>query len=95
MVKLTSDNNIALRQNYNREGLSLVAQVGRYAHAKQYRRMKKSLRTHKTLMGRVHLDVARWVDKLPEVVRPQADTLLQRVQSILTQKTKDKNKSYA
>lgn len=95
LVKLATDNNIALRQNYNREAQRLTAQVGRYAYAKQYRRRKKSLRTLKTLVGRVHRDVARQVDKLPEVVRPQADTLLQRVQRILKLKTKDKNNLYA
>jgi IS5 family transposase len=95
LVKLATDNNIALRQNYNREAPRLAAQVGRYAHAKQYRRMKKGLRTLKTRVGRVHRDVARRVDQLPEALRPQADNLLQRVQRILTQKTKDKNKLYA
>jgi transposase, IS5 family len=95
LVKLATDNKIALRQNYNREAPRLAAQVGRYAHAKQYRRMKKSLRTLKTRVGRVHRDVARRVDQLPEALRPQADNLLQRVQRILTQKTKDKNKLYA
>ena len=95
LVKLATDNNIALRQNYNREAPRLAAQVGRYAHAKQYRRMKQSLRTLKTRVGRVHRDVARRVDQLPEALRPQADNLLQRVQRILTQKTKDKNKLYA
>jgi transposase, IS5 family len=95
LVKLATDNNIALRQNYNREAPRLSAQVGRYAHAKQYRRMKKSLRTLKTRVGRVHREIERKIAQVPENVRPQADTLLQRVQRILTQKTKDKNKLYA
>ncbi|CAH2807770.1 MAG: Mobile element protein [uncultured Paraburkholderia sp.] len=30
-----------LRQNYNREAPRLESQIGRYAHAKQYKRMKK------------------------------------------------------
>jgi transposase, IS5 family len=95
LVKLATDNNIALRQNYNREAPRLAAQVGRYAHAKQYRRMKKSLRTLKTRVGRVHREIERKIAQVPENVRPQADNLLQRVQRILTQKTKDKNKLYA
>lgn len=95
LVKLATDNNIALRQNYNREAPRLAVQVGRYAHAKQYRRMKKSLRTLKTRVGRVHREIERKIAQVPENVRPQADSLLQRVQRILTQKTKDKNKLYA
>jgi len=37
--------------------------------------MKKSLRKLKTRVGRVHRDVARPVDQLPEALRPQADSL--------------------
>jgi IS5 family transposase len=95
LVKLATDNNIALRQNYNREAPRLAAQVGRYAHAKHYRRMKKSLRTLKTRVGRVHREIERKIAQVPENARPQADSLPQRVQRILTQKTKDKNKLYA
>ena len=57
--------------------------------------MKKSLRTLKTRVGRVHREIERKIAQVPDSVRPQADTLLQRVQRILTQKTKDKNKLYA
>jgi IS5 family transposase len=95
LVKLAQDHDIALRQNYNREAPRLATQVGRYAHAKQYRRMKKSLRTLRTRVGRVHREIERKIDQVPETVRPQAETLLQRVQRILTQKPKDKNKLYA
>jgi transposase, IS5 family len=95
LVKLATDNNIGLRQNYNREAPRLAAQVGRYAHAKQYRRMKKSLRTLKTRVGRVHREIERKIAQVPDNLRPQADNLLQRVQRILTQKTKDRNKLYA
>jgi transposase, IS5 family len=95
LVKLAKDHDITLRQNYNREAPRLATQVGRYAHAKQYRRMKKSLRTLRTRVGRVHREIERKIDQVPETVRPQAETLLQRVRRILTQKPKDKNKLYA
>ena len=51
LVKLAREHDLALRQNYNREAPRLAAQIGRYAHAKQYRRMKKALRTLKTRVG--------------------------------------------
>jgi IS5 family transposase len=95
LVKLAKDHDITLRQNYNREAPRLATQVGRYAHAKQYRRMKKSLRTLRTRVGRVHREIERKIDQVSETVRPQAETLLQRVRRILTQKPKDKNKLYA
>ena len=34
-----------LRQNYNHEAPRLASQIGCYAHAKQYKRMRRALRT--------------------------------------------------
>lgn len=48
-------------QNYNREAPRLATQVGRYAHAKQYKRMRKTLRTLRGRVGRVHREVERKV----------------------------------
>ena len=95
LVRLAQDNGIALRQNYNREAPRLATQIGRYAHAKQYKRMKRSLRTLRTRVGRVHREVSRKMDQIPADIRPKAETLLNRVHRILTQKPKDKNKLYA
>jgi IS5 family transposase len=95
LVKLASEHGIELRQNYNRQGPRLAVQVGRYAHAKQYKRMKKALKTLRTRVGRVHREVTRKLDQLPEATQPKAQDLLQRVNRILTQQTKDKNKLYA
>lgn len=39
MVNFAQDHGINLRQNYNREAPRLAMRVGRYAHAKQYKRM--------------------------------------------------------
>jgi len=95
LVKLADENGIALRQNYNREAPRLAAQVGRYAHAKQYKRMRKAVKTLRTRVGRVHREVDRKLGQLPEHHQAKAQELLGRVQRILTQKTKDKNKLYA
>jgi len=78
-VKLADDNGIELRQNYNRDAPRLTLQVGRYAHAKQYKRMKKAIKTLGTRVGRVHREVTRKLDQLPEAGQPKAKDLLQRV----------------
>ena len=56
LVKLANTVGIRLRQNYNREAPRLAAQVSRYAHAKQYRRMKAALKSLRTVVGRVWRD---------------------------------------
>jgi len=95
MVKFAQDHGLSLRQNYNREAPRLATQVGRYAHAKQYKRMRAAIKTLRTRVGRVQRDVQRQLTKLPEQVQAKGQDLLQRVGRILTQKTKDKNKLYA
>jgi IS5 family transposase len=95
LVKLADEHGIALRQNYNREAPRIAAQVGRYAHAKQYRRMKKSLRTLRSRVGRVYRDVGRQMDRVAQSCQDSAQDLMHRVKRILTQTTKDKNKLYA
>jgi IS5 family transposase len=60
LVKPAADNGIELRQNYNRQAPRIAAQVGRYAHAKQYRRMNKTLRTLRSPVGG---STATWADR--------------------------------
>jgi len=95
LVKVAEDNGLRLRQNYNRVAPRLASQIGRYAHAKQFKRMKKAVRTLRTRVGRVHREVARQLHTLPELARAKVQDLLQRTGRILTQRTKDKNKLYA
>ncbi len=54
LVTLAQKAGIALRQNYNRLAPRLAAQAGRHAHARQFRRMRKALRTLKGYTGRGH-----------------------------------------
>lgn len=95
LVKLAREQGLCLRQNYNRQAPRLAAQVGRYAHARQYKRMRSTLRTLKTRVGRVHREVSRQMEKIAEQHRDQARELLERTQRILTQQRNDKHKLYA
>ncbi len=95
LVKAAEDNGLKLRQNYNRVAPRLAAQIGRYAHAKQFNRMRKAVRTLRTRVGRVHREVTRQLHMLPDAAKAKVQDLLQRTGRILTQRTKDKNKLYA
>jgi len=95
LVKAAQEHGLRLRQNYNRVAPRLAAQIGRYAHARQFKRMKKAVRTLRTRVGRVHREVQRQLHLLPEAAQAKVQELLQRTGRILTQRTKDKNKLYA
>ena len=95
LVKLATTLGIRLRQNYNRQAPRLALQVGRYAHAKQFRRMKASLKSLRTLVGRVWRDIDRKLDRQDKTTATRAEAILARVRRVLTQKPKDKNKLYS
>lgn len=95
LVKLAAEAGLTLRQNYNRAAPRLAVQVGRYAHAKQFKRMRGSLKKLKTIVGRVWRDVERQLDQAPEALKQRGCELLAKVERLLTQKQRDKNKLYS
>ncbi|MGF6439251.1 hypothetical protein QF001_000008 [Paraburkholderia youngii] len=95
LVKAAARHGLKLRQNYNREAPRLATQISRYAHAKQYRRMSKAVRTLRSRVGRVMRDVERQLDTVVDNRQAELQELIARTKRILTQKTKDKNKLYA
>src|SRR5690606_16286083 len=95
LVKAATQHGIKLRQNYNREAPRLAAQIGRYAHARQFKRMNKALRTLRSRVGRVWRDIDRQMDQAHETARASLEDLMARTKRILDQRQKDKNKQYA
>jgi len=65
LVKLAEKLGVKLRQSYTRVGKFALIQHQRYAHAKQFKRAKRSLRKLKTYLGRVIRDIARKIDGDP------------------------------
>ncbi|OLH60384.1 transposase, partial [Xanthomonas oryzae pv. oryzae] len=53
LVLLAKRHGIVLRQTYVRQGPGLRRKAGRYAHARQFKRMRKVLRRQRTILGRV------------------------------------------
>lgn len=94
LVRLAESLGIALRQNYNREAPRLAAQVARYAHARQYRRMRAVLKTQRTILGRVWRDMQRKLNA-DQVNMDAVTTILAKVQRLLSQQRTDKNKLYS
>ena len=95
LVKAAAEHRLSMRQSYARIAPRLAAQVGRYAHAKQFRRMRSALRTLRSRVGRVHREVARQVERLCEPAKTKLAELLARTGRILAQRPKDKCKLYA
>ena len=91
---------IQLKQTFAKEGKELKRRAGGYAHAKQYRRLKKVLKRQRTILGIVMREVQRKVKAAGlAVTHPKAwsdlTALLQRAERIRTQQRHDKHKLYA
>ena len=59
LVRLARANGIPLRQTYVRVGKYALIKHQRYAHAHQFKRANKALRTLKTQLGRIIRDIGR------------------------------------
>src|SRR5882762_7370437 len=67
LVKLAKKLGVELRQSYARVGKFALIQHQRYAHAKQFKRANRALRTLKTYLGRVIRDIARKIEGDPRL----------------------------
>jgi len=96
---------LVLKQTFAHEGKELRYRAGRYAHAKQFKRLKKVLKRQRTILGIVMRELRRKLDVMlqPEQDKPVPDaltlaalnTVLERAERIRTQRPKDKDKLYA
>ena len=82
---------IPLRQSYVRVGQTAAVKASRYAHAKQFKRMRRQLRKLRTYAGRLIRDIRRKTTDVDEDLA----TLLDRADRIRRQQPKDAKKLYS
>jgi IS5 family transposase len=101
---------IALKQTFAKQGKQLRRKAGGYAHAKQFRRLKRTVKRQRTILGVVMREVQRKLDAQSQAVAAGGQTerepsgsialgdlkmWLERAQRIRAQQRHDKNKLYA
>jgi IS5 family transposase len=82
LVRLAKKHGVKLRQSYARVGKFALIKHQRYAHAKQFKRANRALKTLRTYLGRVIRDIARKIENdgwLKEVVFKGILSLARRV----------------
>jgi transposase, IS5 family len=96
LVELAQETGVELRQSYTRLAPQLALQVGRYAHAKQFKRMRKALKKLKGYTGRVMRDLRRHLHDIPEgSLRDRIIRRLALVSQLLHQPPTQADKIYA
>ena len=98
VVAAAKRSGITLKQTFVREGKTLRRKAGGYAHAKQFKRLRKVLKRQRTILGIVLREVGRKIEQASEATALALNslrTLMQRAERIRSQRPKDKNKLYA
>ena len=92
---------IALRQSFAKEGRALKRKAGGYAHAKQFKRLHRTVKRQRTIVGKLIREVRSRLSAgaFSLAARPTTlaalHTLLEHADRIRIQQPKDKNKLYA
>ena len=92
IVQATKRSGIALKQAYARKGKELRRKAGGYVHAKQFRRMRKTIKRQRTILGIVLREIKRKLAtaELKCFASLQnLNTLLERAQQIHQQQPKE------
>jgi transposase, IS5 family len=100
VVSVAKRAGIQFKQTFAKEGKALRWRAGGYAHAKQFRRMRKVVNRQRTILGIVIREVQRKMQGAgfaPNQPKAVSDLLmwLERAERIRTQQRADKNKLYA
>lgn len=96
LVDLARETGVNLRQSYARLAPKLARQVGRHAHARQFKRMRKALKKLKGYTGRVLRDLRRYLSSIPEGgLRDRVAAKCALVSKLLHQRPTGGDKVYA
>jgi IS5 family transposase len=89
---------IALKQSFIKEGKTLRRKAGGYGHAKQFKRLRKTVKRQRTILGIVLREVGRKIGQAADATALRLSalrTIMERAERIRSQQPKDKNKLYA
>ena len=86
---------ISLKQTFQKEGKQLRFRAGGYAHAKQFKRLKKVVSRQRTIVGKLIREIRRNMTGVSTEINVTFTTLLELAERLVRQQIKDKNKLYA
>ena len=91
LVAAAKDAGIDLKQTFAKEGLLLRFKAGRYAHAKQFKRMGRAIKRQRTIVARIARQMERGASALTQAVRDALQGSLAKARQIVAQAASRKN----
>ena len=98
LIKAAKSIGIKFKQTHAAEGKALRRKAAGYAHAKQFKRLRRTLKRQRTVLGIVIRAIERKLTQQQptnNLLQDKLVMLLQRAQRLVDQKPKDKHKLYA
>ena len=97
LVQAAKQAGLELKQTFAKEGRVLGFKAGRYAHARQFKRMRRMIKRQRTIVGRLTRDIERKLNThastVPQAVREALQTPLAKARQIVAQSASRKNTS--
>jgi len=93
LVGAAQDAGIELKQTFAKEGRLLRFKAGRYAHARQFKRMRRVIKRQSTVLGRLAREIERKASGLSAAVREALSGALGKARRIADQSRSRKNAS--
>ncbi|PVE44441.1 IS5/IS1182 family transposase [Limnohabitans planktonicus II-D5] len=85
LVEAAKAQGIELKQTYAKEGQLLGYKAGRYAHARQFKRMRKAIKRQATIVGRLHREIARKMTTLSQAVQDALGVSIGKAKRLIAQ----------
>lgn len=89
LVGAAKEAGIVLKQTFAKEGKELGRKSGRYAHARQFKRMRRAIKRQRTIVGRLQREIERKASAvlhtLTSAVRQTLEECLNKAQRIVQQ----------
>jgi transposase, IS5 family len=85
LVEAAKDAGIELKQTFAKEGRYLSHKAGRYAHARQFKRMKRAIKRQRTIVGRLQREIERKASAIGAAMREALGETLNKASRIAAQ----------
>ena len=85
LVQAAKEEGIELKQTFAKEGHLLGYKAGRYAHARQFRRMRKVINRQRTIVGRLQREMARKMSSMGQAVQEALGNPLAKATRLIAQ----------
>jgi IS5 family transposase len=90
LVEVAKEAGIGLKQTYAKEAAQLSRKAGRYAHARQFKRMKGAIKRQRTIVGRLQREIERKASTIGLAVQEALGDTLSKAKHIWAQSARRK-----